>query len=663
MEQYPPPQIEIFPHQEHNFPPPHWQEPWYRSHRFKTFSIIFLLATLISQAYNFSRPAVFRSSATLLTVAKTAADQYIGKKNSLNPNMQGTGVEHVAIQKQLLLGSEILAEAARKLQQTENITLSVPDIRQMLNVKPVAETNLVKMFAEGPTPEILPLLINTWIDVYLNFRSKDTEQSTGTTHKIIQDELQSLSEKVESKRTELDQFRLSHHISSTEREENQALARLKGLNESLNLASEEEVKTKARLDAINNAIIQGQAVVPQEDQRTISALETRAQELREQISEMERRFTKDYIKLRPSLKFIPLELEKLETRINSLRNRGKDIVQAEAQQAYSAARQSVASINKQLSMHQAQASQFSSRFAEHDALKTDLEGLELIHRETQERLFKLEAKQDTKYPQVDVIDRAYLPRDPISPNYMRDALIALGGSFLLGLFSIWIAEFLTRTGNQPGPITVPGVHIHNQIPGEALVQQQRPNALEKQTNYALERPMETEFSPETLHKLYLSSSLKGKQLLVLLLSGLTLDEAAMIEADDFDYPNNMLSITGENPRLVPINSAIHSMFEHSSPCPLWNTNQTMTAEDLAAFLVCLAADSGLPHPETYTGEALRHNYIVYLLQQGLRLQDLEQIIGPINHITLSRYRHYSPPGPGRSISEIEITHPSLANIG
>lgn len=661
MEQYPPPQIEVFPHQEHILPPPHWQEPWYRSRRFKIFSIVFLLASFISQAYNFSRPAVYRSSATLLTVAKAAADQHIGKTNTLTPNIQGTGIEHVAIQKQLLLGSEILAEAARQLQQTENITLSVPDIRQMLNVAPITDTNLVEMFAEGETPDVLPLLINTWIDVYLNVRSKDTEQSTGTTHQIIQDELQSLAEKVDVKRFGLNQFRLTHNISSTEREENQTLARLKGLNESLNLASEEEVKTKARLDAINTAIIRGQDVVPQEDQRTISALETRAQELREQISEMERRFTKDYIKLRPSLKFIPLELEKLETRINSLRNRGKNIVQAEAEQAYSAAKQSVASIRRQLNMHQTQASQFSSRFAEHDALKTDLEGLELLHRETQERLFKLEARQDTKYPQVDVIDRAYLPRDPISPNYLRDALIALGGSLLLGLFSVWIAEFLTRKEQQPRAITVPGVHIHNQIPDGALGHQQHHNTLEQQTNYSLERPLETEISNENLHKLYLSSSLKGKQLLVLLLSGLTLDEAVMVGADDFDYPNGKLAVTGKNPRLIQINSAIHSLFEHSSPCPLWNDNQK--TENLAAFLVCLAADSGLPHPETLTCEALRHNYIVYLLQQGLRLQDLEQIVGTIDPVSLSRYRHYSPPGPGRSISEIDIMHPALVNVG
>jgi uncharacterized protein involved in exopolysaccharide biosynthesis len=665
MEQYPPPQIEIFPHQEHNFPPPQWQEPWYRSRRFKTFSIIFLLATLISQAYNFSRPAVYRSSATLLTVAKASADQYTGsntgKINIQISDDQSAVVEHVAIQKQLLLGSEILAETARKLQQTENITLSVPDIRQMLDVEPITDTNLVEMFAEGSTPEVLPLLINTWIDIYLKVRSKDTKQSTGTTQKIIRDELKSLREKVDLKRAQLDQFRLSNNISSTKREENYALARLKGLNKSLNIASEEEVKAKARLNAINTAIIRGQAVVPQEDQRTISALETRAQKLREQIAEMKRRFTQDYIDLRPSLKFVPLELEKLETRINSLRNQGKNIVLAEAQQAYSAAKQSIAAIQKQLSTHNAQASQFSSRFAEHDTLNKDLKGLELLHRESLERLAKLEATQHSKYPQVDVIDRAYLPRDSIRPNYMRDGIIALAGSLLLGLFSVWIAEFLTRKGQQSGSITVPGVHIHNQIPGEALGYQQQRNALNQQTNHALERPLETEFSTENLHKLYLSSSLKGRQLLVLLLSGLTLEEAVRIEVDDFDYANNMLSITGENPRLVPINTAIHTVFEQSSPGPLWNSNQK--TEDLAALLVCLATDSGFPHPETFTDKALRHNYITYLLQQGLRLQDLEQIVGSIDHVTLSRYRHYSPPGPGRSVSEIKLMHPALVDSG
>ena len=259
-------------------PPVHEPKPWYRSRRLVIFLTAFLVCAVVSLSYVFARPAVYQSYATLLTVAKTAID--------LPSN--DADIQHVAIQQQILLGSELLTETARRLPSIHrDAGLSAGGIREILDVRPVADTNLVEMVAQGPDPEILPLLINTWIDVYLDARAKEVSRLLGDTTQVLHQELSALSVKINAKRVELDRFRRTNDISSIEREENEALARLKGLNESLNLASEEEVKTKARLDAINKAIARGQAVVPQEDTRTLSLLESRAQELREELGRSE----------------------------------------------------------------------------------------------------------------------------------------------------------------------------------------------------------------------------------------------------------------------------------------------------------------------------------------------------------------------------------------
>ena len=143
----------------HWLPPVHEPEPWYKSRRLIIFSVTFLICALLALSYVFTRPAMYLSYATLLTVAKTAVDQPSGDAD----------IQHVAIQKQILLGSELLAETSGRLKSGNNarisIDLSPGDIRQMLDVRAVAETNLVEMVAGGPDPEILPVLINTWIDV------------------------------------------------------------------------------------------------------------------------------------------------------------------------------------------------------------------------------------------------------------------------------------------------------------------------------------------------------------------------------------------------------------------------------------------------------------------------------------------------------------------
>src|SRR5690606_37159408 len=146
---------------------------------------------------------------------------------------------------------------------------------------------------------------------------------------------------------------------STGREENEALARLKGLNDTLKTASEEEVKAKSRLDAIRKAMERGETVVPQNDSRTLSTLEKRAQELREELEELDRQYTREFMALTPSLKVIPEKLAALEKEILTTRQKGQATVLTDAQQEYAAARQTASVIQQQLKDHRQQAAESS----------------------------------------------------------------------------------------------------------------------------------------------------------------------------------------------------------------------------------------------------------------------------------------------------------------
>ncbi|MCK5191336.1 MAG: integrase, partial [Methylococcales bacterium] len=349
-------------------------------------------------------------------------------------------------QKQILLGQELISKTAKRLQLSKDndSTLTIAKIYQMLNVEAVENTNLVKMIAEGPNPKILPLLINTWLDVYLDSRKKEVSQSTSSITESLQQELSGLTVKIESKRHELDTYRKENNISSSQRDENEALAHLKGLNDALNTATEEAVNAKARLQSVTHAINSGQAVISEADTRTLSLLELQAQVLREQVADMDQRFTRQYIAMVPTLKIIPEKLEKLEAQIYELRTSGKYVVLDDAKQKYAAATQALKNIRNQLNAHNKQTADFTTLFTKHEALQSDLKNLDILFNETQDRLIKIEAKQIEKHPQVSVIERAFLPQEPIRPNYIQDALIAIAGSILISLSLVWFVIFLNR---------------------------------------------------------------------------------------------------------------------------------------------------------------------------------------------------------------------------
>ncbi|MBN9126202.1 MAG: integrase, partial [Nitrosospira sp.] len=112
-------------------------------------------------------------------------------------------------------------------------------------------------------------------------------------------------------------------------------------------------------------------------------------------------------------------------------------------------------------------------------------------------------------------------------------------------------------------------------------------------------------------------------------------------------------------RLIPMSHLLRSLFRQSANRPCWNPDDSGVRIDLSAALVCAAVDSGLPDPQQITAEAVRHSYIAYLVRQGLRLSDLEQVIGYLEPPAMLSYSAYSPPQQGRKIGEIELAHPAL----
>lgn len=641
-------------------------EPWYKSRRFSIFSVVFLACSAVSLAYVYSQPPIYRSSATLLTSAMTAIDRESGDAD----------VQHVAIQRQFLLGQELADETLARLKTSSAdktvLRLTASDVRNLLHVEPVEETNLVELAAEGSDPKFLPKIINTWIDVYLDARSEEVKKLTSSTERIVEDELTGLAEKVEAAREALETFRENNDILSTEREENEAAARLKGLNESLNKASEDEVKARSNLEAVKAAIARGKAIVPEDEKIGVLDLERRLQDLREKLAEFDKKFTRDYLELQPDLRTLPEQIKGLEDTIGEKHKHGRSVVLTEAEMAYAAAQQTVREIRAQLNDHKKQASAFTAKFARHDALKSDLESLEKLYRETQDRLVQVKTGRKDRYPQVNVISRAYEPTDPIRPNYSQEALIAIVGSVLLGLFSVWAFEYLTQKKEQSPPLAVFGVSGYSPFaPSTAGFIDQSHAALESAASRPLpQKTVQTlagghnghrELSSHQLRTLINSSNLKGKQLIGLLLSGLTVDEAASLTEARIDLEGPTIRLAGNPPRIVPMSCWLKSLIERSGGRPVWDPEDAGTRVDLSAALVCAAVDSGLPNPQEITADTIRHSYIAYLVRQGLRLSDLEHVTGRLDPSTISSYQAYSPPQHGRPITEIELLHPALIN--
>ncbi|PPD34680.1 MAG: integrase [Methylomonas sp.] len=610
--------------------------------RWWVFLLVFLPCILASQTYIFLQPAIYQSMATVLTMAKTDIDQ-------ASPSAD---IQHVRIQKQILLGPAVLDKTVEHLQNmlTNNRNWSQDELKSMFEVIPEPNTNLVRLQAEGVDPKLLQRAVNAWIDSYLTLRTSAIADSTDKVTLELQDQLKRIEQQLTDKRREVDQFRLQHDILSTESADNQAHARLQGLNKSLNDALTDEVKTKARLDSVLDAISRNQVVVPEADGNTMAVLVQQAEKLRDQLAGLEAQYTKEYIQLNPRLRKVREQLIELETKITEKSSTGKDFARQEAENNYAAARQAVQTIKKQMQDHKQLAADYTSQFAVHQALQQELLKLETLQQDTKQRLVDIDVKQREKYPQVDVVDWASLPDKPIRPNYLQQALLALGLSLFLALLAVLIIDYLNREPETfAAPMNLGGIHLHHQPQAMLDVAQQQPQVGYQPLKSLPLQDIPRELNPAEVLALFEVAEPPMQAIISLIMNGLSLAEILSLTPDCLNLDTLMILIPGK--RNVLMTATVAECLNNGHVF-----DKLPNPDDINTLLCCAAIDSGLAQPEQISGDTLRFTYMLFLIRQGIKLADLTKIVGSLPPNQLIELGRYSPAESGLPLEKIDLDY-------
>lgn len=419
------------------------------------------LVLVLGIVYTFVQPRVYMSHATVLMSAPTAIDETM-----LEADVQG-----VAIQGRVLTGSEITGELSRLFERDFGEDLSALEIRGLLEVAGVPDTNLLELRATSSDAQLLPTLVESWVKVYEDIRSRDIESRKNQTLTRVQGELDGLETRLADARQALADFRAENEIISMERQENAVLSQLEGLNTALNNAVEEEVGAKAYLDTLEAGIAAGEQFVPKAERAALSVLTTELNTLRARISDLLARYTEDYIRKDPTLREIPQRIRELESAVDVALTEGTATELAIAQREWERTRQSVAELETRLADHKSAVAEFNTIYARHEALVEDLARLEELNRETLARQVQIEVRQTEKYPQLSVIEWPLPQATRIGPPYLLLLGASVLGALVLGIFAAWLYSFLNPRTAQPAYVTLSGVHMYPQDGVQALAQQ------------------------------------------------------------------------------------------------------------------------------------------------------------------------------------------------
>jgi uncharacterized protein involved in exopolysaccharide biosynthesis len=619
------------------------------------FLPVFLIVAGVALAYIWSRPPVYQASGRLLI-------DWGGGAEAPDPTEQG---RQFLTQCEVLTSRPLLEKVVPRLGYLgEAGGDPVTALQAMLVAEPVEGTRVVILRAEGSERLLLSKLVNAVVEEYQSDLAAERAATVSTEGDALRRQLAGLEEEIAAKREAVAGLGERYDIVSIQRDENLALARLKGLQESLNKLAEAEVNAKANLKSVEGAIERGEPVVRTQDQRAIADLKRRAADLSEQWTELENKYPPKRLELEPSAGLLRRKLERVKEQLAQETEASQEAARAEAVQALDGAREARRRIERQVAEQDAKVKEFSRRFQEYEAASTDLENLETLYQERRQGLVRLEVVGQVVHATAEVLEEATVPERPIRPHYWAESAAAVGSATLLGLLTVWLVEFLARPQPAPGPNGGGGL-----VPLLEMLVRRRPESLPHQPVPLLGGAGEfpRELTAAEIATLIAASKPPVDVLIAGLLSGLGAEEMAALTWGQVDLQTGRVTVDGPTARTVPLAGPVrllfkqaHAAFGDETDGPLRSHDgASPQVADLDGLLACTAHDAGLVHGEEVTSDALRHTFLAHLVRRGARLSEVPRLIGPISPPLLAAYGRLAPSGPGIPLDEIDLTPPGF----
>jgi polysaccharide biosynthesis transport protein len=647
-----------------------------RSRRLVVFLSVCLPVLLLGLAYTVIQPAEYQATARLEITPASAAPADVPSGATTGAESAGGaphGPRSFLTEVQVLTSRPLIEEVIERLTKSTDLPPDfgsdpVDGVRRMLSTETVEGTQVVLLRAEGPQRQFLARLVNTLTSVYQEHLANAYQKSTGTGTDQLRESVQALDQKMAAKRQEVDAFRSSNDIVSTERDENQLLSAAKGLAAALNAAKGNLAVAEGQLRAVRNAASAGQGLVAARDNPTVADLERRASQLREELQDLQKRFTPQYMDLDPAIKATRGRLDNLEQQIKTERAAGQRAAVAEAEGKVTAAREAVEQLQKQINENKSAVQTFMVRFGEFKAMQEDLTHLEQLHRAASDRLARLEASDSEVAPQVEILEAASVPQLPWRPLYSRDAGISLGAAVAFGFLAVWLVEFFSRpepktaaAGRQSWwPVAV----------GRGAVAGSPPLLAAEAARLPAPDPLPRELTDAEIAALLRAANDDGRLIVTGLLSGISAEEIVSLDWDQIDLDAGTIRISGESPRALPIYAPLRQLIvgrralhpQAAGAVLRSPSGGPLLLDDIRSLVMYAAYDAGIEGADEVTPRTLRHTYLVYLLRQGIRFADIGRIVGRLPQEELAAYMRFAPSQPRRPLEEIKLALPLLSDI-
>jgi succinoglycan biosynthesis transport protein ExoP len=319
----------------------------------------------------------------------------------------------------------------------------VDTIASRVQVDPVRGSRLVNITFVAMDPKFAALAINTLATEYVDQNLAVKQQATQNMLDWLQREKRAQQDKVEANDRALAEYRDKQNALSLDDKQNIVLSRLNQLN---------DAATKAKTARVQReSIYQQVASLPagaSPDSLPVIAQNPTIQGLRSQLSVLQRQkaqLSERYGEKHPEIQKVNAQLADTQRQIQSETERALVTVKQE----YDSARLEEQTLSRSLDAAKADATDLSHKSINYNIMEREAQSNRAVLQSLMQRENELSVAANSRANNVRVVDRAEIPKAPITPGGRRTWLMALVIGAVLSIGVAFGLDYMNDTIKTP----------------------------------------------------------------------------------------------------------------------------------------------------------------------------------------------------------------------
>ncbi len=315
-------------------------------------------------------------------------------------------------------------------------------IRYKIEVRPLRDTKLVEVSYSSPDPILAADLINTLAEEFIDFSIEKRFETTQQASNFLNEQISNLQEELVAKQKELQRYGQEKEIFFLSDAESTAVNKFASLNAAYTQAQINRINAEATYRELRDLDVES---LPQfVNNPVIQQFKTEYSRMKNDYEEKSKIFKPDYPEM------IQLRA-KLESMKEELKNEIRKAVEA-AETEYRSALNREQSLLRLLEQQRSDVVRMDSNAILYNSLKIEVENMRRLLNSLVERRNEtlVSARlEGFKTSNITIIDRAEVPKKPVSPKKKLNLILA----FLIGLFGgvglCFVLEYLDNTIKGP----------------------------------------------------------------------------------------------------------------------------------------------------------------------------------------------------------------------